>query len=56
VQIRLDAGTPRQLDELCPVCLRPSLIEVDLLVLGETGVQTVARARSCADADEHPSP
>lgn len=45
------AGTPRILDELCPVCWLPALFEVDVHAVTERGVTRVATVLACVECD-----
>ncbi|MDG9703814.1 hypothetical protein [Streptomyces sp. DH37] len=47
VRLTLTPGAPRRREELCPCCLLPSLLEVDLHVLSAAGVQRVATVIAC---------
>lgn len=47
--VRLTPGDPRPVDGLCPGCLLPALVEIDLCAVGPGGVTRVAVVRGCAE-------
>ena len=51
VRLTLTPGTPRPREGLCPICLLPSLLEVDLHTLGGSGVQRMATVVACTTGD-----
>lgn len=46
---QLQTGTPRRIDELCAHCFLPSMIEVDVVSLTNTGVSMFGTWTGCTD-------
>lgn len=49
--VHVTPGEPRPLDGLCPRCLLPSLVEVDLVTMTEIGVRVVETWIGCTEED-----
>lgn len=45
----LTPGTPVRVDELCPHCFLPALLDFPLLHITAAGVSELARPRVCTD-------
>lgn len=49
VAVLVTPGEPRQLDDLCPRCLLPSLVEIPMLAISTAGVSEVETWIGCAE-------
>jgi hypothetical protein len=49
--VSLTPGEPRQVDGLCPRCLLPSLVEVDLCAVTGAGVTVLGVWTGCSEED-----
>lgn len=47
--VHVTPGEPRAIEGLCPHCLLPSLVEVDLAAMTEMGVTVLGTWTGCAD-------
>jgi hypothetical protein len=51
LHVQVTPGDPRPVDGLCPRCLLPSLVTLDLCSVTEAGVSKVGSWTGCAEED-----